>query len=257
MTSPHVFDVTVANFEADVIRASEQAPVLVDFWADWCGPCKTLGPVLESLADEYGGAFRLGKCDVEAEQQLGAMFQIQSIPTCILLVGGRPADGFQGALPEAELRKFLSGHGIEPAEAGEPEEEADPDTPEQRLKTGLAAAQRGDVAAVRERLESIGEEEPEHARAARILAGIAIYEAPSYERGHAAAPTLDQGRERMEAGDFEGAVESFLESMTQDKGFADELARRASVLCFEFLGVDEQGQDIVAGFRRRMATLLY
>ena len=115
----HVFDATAATFEAEVLQASLKVPVLVDFWAEWCGPCKTLGPILEKLAAEYNGAFRLAKVDVEAEQQLAGAFQVRSIPTVMLVKDGQLVDGFPGALPEAQLRQFLQHHGIEPAPAVE------------------------------------------------------------------------------------------------------------------------------------------
>ena len=120
--NPHVFDATVTGFEADVLQASLQTPVLIDFWAAWCGPCKTIGPILEKLAADYHGAFRLAKIDVDKEQELAAAFQIRSIPTVILVKGGQPIDGFQGALPESQVREFLKHHGIEPA--APPEESA-------------------------------------------------------------------------------------------------------------------------------------
>src|SRR5690606_32647216 len=119
---PHVFDATAATFEDTVIRKSLQTPVLVDFWATWCGPCKTLGPVLEKLAGDYNGAFLLAKVDVDAEQELAAAFQIRSVPTVMLVKDGQLVDGFPGALPEGQLREFLRHHGIEPAPAVAEEE---------------------------------------------------------------------------------------------------------------------------------------
>jgi putative thioredoxin len=106
-TSPHVIDVTEAEFEDKVLRRSLQVPVLVDFWADWCGPCKQLSPILERLADEANGAWVLAKVDVDANQAISAQLQIQSIPSVFLALGGRLVPGFQGALPESQLRQFL------------------------------------------------------------------------------------------------------------------------------------------------------
>lgn len=104
-----MIDVTLENFEAEVVAASMAVPVLVDSGA-WCGPCKTLGPVLEKLEVAYEGRFKLVKIDSDQEQQLASMFGIRSIPTCVLMIGGKPVDGFMGAQPEGKLREFLDKH---------------------------------------------------------------------------------------------------------------------------------------------------
>lgn len=113
-----MIDVTIANFETEVIAASMEIPVLVDFWAPWCGPCKVIGPLLEKLETAYEGRFKLVKIDSDQEQQLAGAFQIRSIPTCVLLKNGQPVDGFMGAMPEGKIREFLDKH--VPAEAQAP-----------------------------------------------------------------------------------------------------------------------------------------
>jgi putative thioredoxin len=117
-----MIDVTLENFESEVIAASMEQPVLVDFWATWCGPCKVIGPILEKLEKDYDGRFKLVKIDSDQEQQLAAAFGIRSIPTVILLMGGQPVDGFMGALPEGQVRQFLDKH-LPPAEEVPEEEE--------------------------------------------------------------------------------------------------------------------------------------
>ena len=115
-----MINVTVANFEAEVIEASMHTPVLVDFWAPWCGPCKVIGPLLEKLETDYAGRFKLVKIDSDQEQQLASAFGIRSIPTCVLLMNGQPVDGFMGAMPEGQIKAFLDKHlpaGDEEAEA--------------------------------------------------------------------------------------------------------------------------------------------
>jgi putative thioredoxin len=116
-----MIDVSLENFESEVIAASMEQPVLVDFWAPWCGPCKVIGPILEKLEIDYGGRFKLVKIDSDQEQQLAGAFGIRSIPTVILLMNGQPVDGFMGAQPEGQVRQFLDKH-LPPAEDAAPEE---------------------------------------------------------------------------------------------------------------------------------------
>lgn len=150
-----MIDITVENFEAEVVAASMNTPVLVDFWAPWCGPCKSLGPVLEKLETEYAGRFKLAKVDSDQEQQLAAMFGIRSIPTCVLLMNGQPVDGFTGALPEGKVREFLDKHvpSAEEVQAEVEEEQAldalaegDTDTALEKLQHAVATDPANDDA---------------------------------------------------------------------------------------------------------------
>ena len=142
MTNKYVTEVSRGTFERDVLEASAEVPILVDFWAPWCGPCRTLGPLLENLAAEYDGAFRLAKVNTEEEQELAGAFGIQSIPHCFLIKEGAPVDQFQGALGEAQIREFLSQHitssGSETAAELERQILENPAAAEQDLRAAIA-----------------------------------------------------------------------------------------------------------------------
>ena len=146
-----MIDITLANFESDLIQASLQQPVLLDIWAEWCGPCKALGPVLEQLETEYAGRFLLAKVNADEQQeitsQLSQMFGVRSIPFCVMFVGGQPVDGFVGALPAEKIREFLdkhvSGEGeivseLETLEAEQLAESGDTETALDKLEDALA-----------------------------------------------------------------------------------------------------------------------
>jgi putative thioredoxin len=140
-----MIDVTIENFDSEVMAASATQPVLVDFWAPWCGPCKVIGPLLEKLEAEYAGGFKLAKIDSDQEQQLAGAFGVRSIPTVILMMGGQPVDGFMGALPEGQVRQFLDKH-LPAADEAPVEEEVieetlpgDPDAQLHKLHQALQA----------------------------------------------------------------------------------------------------------------------
>jgi putative thioredoxin len=139
-----MIDITTENFETEVIRASMSLPVLVDFWAEWCGPCKSLGPILEKLETAYAGRFVLAKINSDEQQELAGAFGIRSIPTCVLMMGGKPVDGFMGALPEGKLREFLDKH-----LGGEGQPQADTE----ELSEAQQALESGDIASAIARME--------------------------------------------------------------------------------------------------------
>ncbi|MHB9051540.1 MAG: thioredoxin, partial [Thiomonas delicata] len=150
-----MIDATLANFETEVVETSKTLPVLVDLWAPWCGPCRSLGPVLEKLETAYAGRFKLVKVNTEEEQDLAAAFGVRSIPMVVLMKNGQPVDGFVGALPEAQIRQFLDKHVPSAAEqesAGDDTEALDalaaddPDSALEKLQQALATNPANDVA---------------------------------------------------------------------------------------------------------------
>jgi putative thioredoxin len=141
-----MINVTSENFDLEVMEASATTPVLLDFWAPWCGPCKVIGPLLEKLETDYGGRFKLVKIDSEQEQELSQAFGIRSIPTCVMMVAGKPVDGFMGAVPESQLKAFLDKHvpaadvleaEVTTVEVSDAPADDDPDTLREALQQAL------------------------------------------------------------------------------------------------------------------------
>lgn len=280
----HVFEVREDNFEAEVLQASLTTPILVDFWATWCGPCKTLGPMLEKLAAEFNGAFRLAKVDVDKSQQLAAMFGIRSIPTVMLVKDGQVLDGFAGALPEGQLREFLTRHiqpldgagdaEAEPAVAESPEEAinrlqqaiaAEPDRSELKLDLALALMQAGHVEAAEAELTALPANLATEARAVRLRSQLDL------ARALKGAPSLAELQQRVQAddtdwaardllgvrllleGDAAAGLDQFLAILERARDWNDGQAKKRLLAAFTTLDDGE----LVGRYRRRMASLLF
>ena len=280
----YVFDATTATFEAEVLQKSLQTPVLVDFWATWCGPCKTLGPMLEKLAAEYNGAFELAKVDVDAEQQIAAAFQIRSVPTVFLVKGGQLVDGFPGAIPEGQLREFLAQHGVVPADAGDTLTEddapldpqaqvdvlraqiaAEPDKEELKLDLALALLQTGATAEATALIDALPANLSTDDRAVRARARLefasALLDAPAAEvldaRIAANGDDLQarhlRGVQLLLSGQDAAALEQFLDMLRRDRTYDDGRPRKLLIDAFKVI----EDEDLVGQYRRRMASLLF
>ncbi len=282
----HVFDVTAENFQADVLDASFQHAVLVDLWATWCGPCKTLGPILEKVVGEFNGAVTLAKIDCDREQELAAAFGVRSIPTVVLLRNGQPVDGFGGALPESAVREFLLRH-VQPLAAEEPAAAeadatsnetpeqaivrlqqalaAEPDKAELKLDLAVAQMQAGNAAAAEAELDALPANLASDDRARRLRGQL------DFARSLQDAPSLDALQARVErdsadlaardllgvrlliAGDAAAGLEQFLAILQADRHWNDGLARKRLIAAFSVL----DDEALIGTYRRRMSSLLF
>ena len=281
----HVFDIDQQTFESQVLQASLDTPILVDFWATWCEPCKTLGAMLEKLAAEYNGAFRLGKVDVDAEQELAAMFGIKSIPTVMLVKDGQVLDGFTGALPEGQLREFLARH-VQPLE-GEPAEADGVDGPaetpeaainrlqqaiaieparaELKLELALALMRAGQADAAQAELDALPVNLATDARAQRLRSELdlahAVAQAPEaaelelrIQANPEDWPARDQlGVRLLLEGNPEAGLEQFLIVLQKARDWNDGQAKKRLLAAFATL----EDAELVGRYRRRMASMLF
>jgi putative thioredoxin len=288
--APTVKESNTKNFMADVIEASRTAPILVDFWAPWCGPCKQLGPMLEKIVNEQKGAIRLVKINVDENQQLAAQMRVQSIPAVFAFVNGQPVDGFMGALPESQLRQFISrltsqSAGSEISSMLEAAEEAMSegdtasagqlyaqvlhlDRENSKAIAGLARAQlqTGDADGAKATLALVPPakaNDPEilSVKAQLELSGKSVdpREIAKLQAALAATPSDNQARFDLavalnNAGRREEALDHLLAIITKERGWNDDSARKQLVQFFDAWGPKD---PLTLTGRRRLSSLLF
>lgn len=283
--SPFVIDVTAASFEAEVLTRSRELPVLVDFWAAWCGPCQMLMPLLARLADEYRGQFVLAKVNSDEQQELAARFGVRSLPTVKLFRGGRVVDEFLGVQPEKTIRALLDRHiprasdalvaqAASAAQAGRADEaiaildqavRGDPVNDRARLELARLLIQATRVDDAEAALGALGPEARGSADAQALRARLEFVRTARTARGVdellravAARPTDSAARYELAArhvvhGQYTAALEQLLEIVRTDRKFNDDAARKAMIAIFNLLG--GQG-EIVNEYRRKLSMVL-
>ncbi len=254
-----VIDVTEATFQSEVLERSLNTPVVIDFWAEWCGPCKQLSPVLEKLANEGAGSWVLAKVDVDANPQLAGAFQVQSIPMVIAVVGGRPVDAFQGVQPEQTLRQWI-GKLLEAAGGEAPEIPLDPE-----LEAAETALQSGDLngaeAAFKRYLSNNpGDDDAESGLAqVRLLRRVGDADVEEVMKKAAADPddvdaVLSAADAMVISGQAEAAYERLIQLVARNSGESRDKVRKHLL---ELFLVAEPQDPIVTQARRKLSAVLF
>ena len=280
---PWVIDADDYSFTAEVVERSLHTPVLVDCWAEWCAPCRTLGPTLERLASEYRGRFVLVKVNIDEAQQVAMALRIQSVPFMVLFVGGRPVDALVGNQPETALRALLDKH--LPPDLGDPCDEGEaalksgdltaaerafdqalldePGRPEALVGAARVALMRGDLARALPLLDAVPHAHPLRLTADRIKALSALAEhagdeerlsAMVQEDPRSAQSWYSLGATYALSGRFEQACDAFLKVVQVDRTYRGDGGKAALIMVFDALGGEG---ELVAKMRRRLASLLF
>jgi putative thioredoxin len=279
------FDSSTATFEQDVLEASSRTPVLVDFWAPWCGPCRALTPTLEKLAAEFDGRFRLAKVNTDEHPEVAGRYGVRGIPNVKAFVDGQLVNEFTGALPESAVRRFLgtvlpsvsetlrrgAQADLARGDSGAAEAKlrealgADPGNHGARVDLAELLVARRDFAGADQELEAVPAERRDD-RAANLAArigfarkGQGLPDQAVLRAAIDARPDDTEARlayaERLAAdGDYRGALDQMLEVVRRDRGDRRERARKAAV---EVFGLAADRPDLVAEYRRKLASTLY
>lgn len=286
---PAIFDIDETNFLTNVIDASQDVPVLVDFWATWCEPCKSLIPLLEKLNTEYDGKFRFTKIDVDQQQQLTAQFAIRSVPTVKMVVKGQFVDEFTGVLTEEQIREFIDKHlpeNRDPANApaleqaillyqnGEVETALakmqqvlldEPDNPNVRIEFANIMMREKRFDDAKDLLESLPDENKKEPLVLALLGQLeaieSVIDAPDLEsllQQIEQDPNNHLAREQLCAhyqlrGDYAAAMDQLLEIIARDRKYNDDAGRKGLLKLFEQLGNEN---ELVGQYRRKLALLL-